>query len=243
MASNRLGYVALGAFSLFLYGCPVPVDMSETGGMGGTASGGSGGSSGRGGSGSGGSTGGSSGGSSGGASGGTGGSASGGTGGSSGGSGGSTGGSGDSTGGSGGNRDAGTGGTGGGAGGSTGGSTGGGTGDGGGMEAPSAMGTKLPPAIATIFMMRCGTCHMDGGMSRYGDATRAYNALKAMAPAPCSRARMTPPNGAGSLVIQAMKGMKPCGNNMRMPPQGTAVPAADIMAVEEWINMGAKPVP
>ena len=112
------------------------------------------------------------------------------------------------------------------------------------MEAPAANGTKLPPAVASIFMMRCGTCHMDGGMSRYGDPARAYTALKAMAGAPCSRPRMMPGNGAMSLVVQAMKGMKPCGTNMKMPPgNAAAVPMADIMTVEQWITMGAMPVP
>ena len=243
MASNRLSYLPISAFSLFLFACPAPVDNQEgmAGGSGGSSS--SGGSSGRGGSGTGGSAGGSTGGSS--SSGGsTGGSSSSGgsTGGSSssGGSGGS--GTGGSTGGSSGSGGStgGTSGTGGSAGG-TGGSTGG---SGGAMdakaEAPGAAGTKLPPAIATIFMTRCGMCHNN----EYRMADTALTRLKGMAGAPCSRPRMTPGMGSMSLVVQAMKGMKPCGTNMKMPPgNAAAVPAAEITMVEEWIQGGAMLVP
>jgi hypothetical protein len=223
MKSARLGFLALSACSVLLLGCVSPVDKHDPDAGGGSGSGGRVGS------------GGTSGGS-GGTSGGTGGSAPGTGGSSGGGSGGTSGGTGGASGGRGGT----SGGTGGMAGG-TGGMAGG---DAGGGSEMGAAGTKLPADVAAIFMMRCGTCHMDGGMSRYGDPARAYNALKAMAGAPCSRPRMTPPNGAGSLVVQAMKGMKPCGTGMKMPPgNAPMVPAADIMKVEEWINAGAIPVP
>jgi hypothetical protein len=107
-------------------------------------------------------------------------------------------------------------------------------------EAPAAAGTKLPPAIATIFMTRCGMCHNN----EYRMADTALTRLKGMAGAPCSRPRMTPGMGSMSLVVQAMKGMKPCGTNMKMPPgNAAAVPAAEITMVEEWIQGGAMLVP
>jgi hypothetical protein len=233
MTRNRLGFVALGTFSLFLLGCPAPEDNAVDGG----GAGGSGGATG----GRGGSSGGSGGSGSGGSGGAGTGGAAGGTGGATGGTGGATGGTGGATGGAGGR-----GGTGGATGGTGGAGTGGaGTGGSGMADArpPDTMmtaGTKLPPAIATIFMTRCANnCHN----SEYVMAASAYTRLKGMAGAPCSRPRMVPNMGAMSLVVLAMKGMKPCGNAMRMPPNGTAVPAAEITMVEEWINGGAIPVP
>jgi hypothetical protein len=243
MASNRLSYIAVSALSLFLLGCPAPVDNEMTGGSGGNSSGGTSGSGGRGGSGSGGSAGGSSGGSnaSGGSSGGS--SASGGSGGS------GSGGSGSGGSGSGGSGGSGSGGSG--SGGSTGGSSGsggsggsgGGTGGaGGGMtdaraEAPAANGTKVPPEVQAVFM-KCGTaCH--GG--NWGDATKSYARLKMNAM--CGNMpRMAVNDGANSLVIKKMKGAVPnCG--ARMPLNMPMLPATDIMTVETWITMGAKPVP
>ena len=255
MASNRLSYLAISAFSLFLFACPAPVDNQEgtADGSGGSSSGGS---SGRGGSGSGGSPGGSTGGSSssGGSTGGSsssggstgGSSSSGGTSGSGGsGTGGSTGGSsgsgGSGTGGSTGGT-SGTGGSTGGTGGSTGG-TGGSTGGSGGMtdaraEAPAAMGTKVPANVQAVFM-KCGTaCH--GG--NWGDATKSYARLKMNAMGCGAMPRMTVSDGANSLVVKKLKGAV-AGCGARMPLNMPALSEAEIMTVESWITMGAQPVP
>jgi hypothetical protein len=229
MKSARLGFLALSACSVLLLGCPSPVDMHDPdagGGAGGRT--GSGGTSG----GSGGTAGGS-----GGTSGGTGGTSGGGSGGTSGG-------------GTGGTSGGGTGGTsGGGSGGSgRGGTSGGGSGgmaggDAGGGSEMGAVGTKVPPEIAAIFMTSCtgSTCHATA--PTYRTADQIYTRLKANAGAPCSMPRMVVNQGMDSLVVKAMLGMKPCGAAMRMPPMGNAVPMADIMKVVEWINAGAKPVP
>jgi hypothetical protein len=86
--------------------------------------------------------------------------------------------------------------------------------------------------------MKCGTaCH--GG--NWGDATKTYARLKGNAM--CGNMpRMTVSDGANSLVIKKMKGAVPnCG--ARMPLNMPMLPATDIMTVETWIMMGAKPVP
>ena len=108
-------------------------------------------------------------------------------------------------------------------------------------EAPAAAGTKLPPAIATIFMTRCGTCHN----SEYGNATMAYTRLKGMAGAPCSRPRMTPGDGrhepgrSGHEGHEALRDQhEDAARQRRRGAQPQTSPT-----VEEWITAGAMGVP
>jgi hypothetical protein len=219
MKSARLGFLALSACSVLFLGCPTPVDMHDPDAGGGSGSGGRTGS------------GGTSGGTGGSSPSGSGGSSPSGTGGSSPGTGGSarSGGTSGSTGGTSGGG--GTGGTSGGSGGMAGGDAGGGS------EMGAAVGTKVPADVQAVFM-KCGTtCH--GG--NWGDATKSLARLKGNAM--CNMTpRMKVNDGAGSLVVQKLKGaVNGCG--ARMPLNLPALSAAEIMTVEAWITAGAKPVP
>ena len=217
MNPNRLGYVALSAFSaLFLLGCPTPVDMHDPDNNGGST----------------GSRGGASGSGTGGSGSGTGGSGMSSTGGTSGGTGGKMG-SGGSGSGTGGSMNRG----GSGAGGMARGGAGGGSMDAGGMEMAAATGTKVPANVQAVFM-KCGTaCH--GG--NWGDATKSYARLKMNAM--CGNMpRMVVGMGASSLVVQKLKGAV-AGCGARMPLNMPALMPAEIMTVEQWITDGAKPVP
>jgi len=155
-------------------------------------------------------------------------------------------------------------GTGGGVG--TGGGTGGGTGTGGGVGTGGGAGTgggsgsgggaggagggsgivSFSATVAPILKMKCiQACH--GG--QYQTTANAYSRLKgttAAAGTACANMpRIIVNNGAGSLVIQKLKGTQTCG--MRMPLvnnngcTGTdCVAASDITKIETWIDQGAQ---
>jgi hypothetical protein len=102
---------------------------------------------------------------------------------------------------------------------------------------PAANGTKVPANVQALFM-KCGTaCH--GG--NWGDATKSYARLKGNAM--CGNMpRMKAGDGAGSLVVQKLKGaVGGCGN--KMPPSGMMPTADEIKTLEDWITAGAVAVP
>lgn len=104
---------------------------------------------------------------------------------------------------------------------------------------------KVPAAVQMVFTKYCSTpgCHGGG----WATAALSYTRIMGMAAAPCAMPRMKMGDGAGSLVVKKMLGTAGCG--MKMPNITPGVPCmgatcatmADIMTVQDWITMGAKP--
>jgi len=222
MKFGRTGLAVLGLFAVAAVGCPQPSHKTfndagdESGGEGGDGSGGS--------TPTGGKTGGT-GGSTGGSSGSTGGSSG------DGGSGGSTGGSGGSTGGSGGGGSGGA---------KMDGGAGMGGGDGGGGASGGASMAGFMAVYTGVIMPKCGPCHITGtsGGLAMPNANTAFTNLVGKASACAGMMRVTAGDPTKSVLSLIVKGgvMGCASRGAQMPKGRTALSAAEIKMIDDWIK-------
>jgi hypothetical protein len=97
--------------------------------------------------------------------------------------------------------------------------------------------------FTTILSPTCGRCHgNDAPMMSFANKTTAYNDLvnvKAMGTSCRSsgETRVVPGSAATSLLYMKVAGTETCG--ARMPKGLTALSAANIALIQQWINQGA----
>jgi glucose/arabinose dehydrogenase len=108
-------------------------------------------------------------------------------------------------------------------------------------------GATDPGSFASVYdnilQPRCSPCHTggaSGGLSLASEAAAFGNLVNADASTPaCSgRSLVVPGDAANSVLFQKVSGIDLCGSMM---PPGSPLSAAELAAVETWIEQGAEP--
>ncbi|MFO0729173.1 MAG: hypothetical protein U1E65_35670 [Myxococcota bacterium] len=94
--------------------------------------------------------------------------------------------------------------------------------------------------VARIFQASCNACHIPGGnypdLTFTGGMSGLVNGTSHMFG---NKVLVAPNDAAGSLLYRKVAGTQAADEGQRMPNTGVVLSAADIAAIESWINAGA----